>query len=330
MANPNLGQIVASCLFIQKEETADLVTYAQPVLIALKEKGLWKRYPGGYELRYGAEFTSPTGQWFSGAQQLNTTSPDVLDVFQYPWRQCATPAVITGYERRINSGSKFQLKNLVKTKVDNAKKALRNLVANSTMSDGTGGGGLEITGLAKHLSTTQSSGTIGGIDRATYSWAAANTYVFGTDISESWNASSIQRGLLGAHIKCTRGNEKPDLALASSTPWQHLHNSMTAMQVQNKLDSPIAKAGFSTLYFMGAEYVLMAGYGITEATTTAAAIVYLMTTDGWEFAVHQDLDFGPLGDQRTPVDQDLTVEYVGAMCNLCCNNFPFNAVITSA
>lgn len=326
MANPNLGQILATTLFLQKDETADLVTYAQPVLIALKEKGLMKRYPGGYELRYGAEFTSPSGQFFSGAQQLSTYSPDVMDVFQFPWKQVATPCVITGYERRINSGSKYQLKNLVKTKVENAKKALKNTVSASLMSDGTAQGGLEFLGLDGHLGATQSSGTIGGIDRASYSWAQANKYAFGTDIADSWNASSIQRGLLGAHIKCIRGNQKPDLALASATPWQHLHNSMTAMQCQAKTDSAIAKAGFSTLYFQGAEYVLMAGYGITEST----ALIYLMTTDGWEFAIHQDLDFGPLGDQRTPVDQDLTVEYVGAMANLCCHNYPFNCRITSA
>jgi hypothetical protein len=329
MANPNLGQIIATTLFMQRDETADLVTYAQPVLIALKERGKIKRYPGGYELRYGAEFTQPSGQWYSGAQQLSTYSPDIYDVFQFPWRQVAAPCVITGYERRINSGSKFQLKNLVKGKVDNSKKALRNSVSVSSMSDGTGSGGLEILGLDGHMGATQTSGTIGGIERGSYTWARCNTLGFTADLTLTWSATTIQQGLLAAHIKCIRNNSRPDLALATATPWQFLHNSMTALQIQTKVGSDIAKAGFATVYFMGAEYVLMAGYGITEGT----AVIYLMTLgdsgDGWEFAVHQDLDFGPLGDQRTPVDQDLTVEYVGAMCQLCTNNYPFNCRVVA-
>lgn len=317
----SISEVVATTLFLQSEDTADTIMNSIPVLQAIQKKGLVEKVNGGYEYRMPVEFASATGQWFSGAEQLNTATPDIYTAFVYDRKMCGVPCTITGSERRANGGDKALIK-LVSGKIDNAKKALKNLIETSLHSDGSGTAGKELTGFGAHLGATQSSGTIGGVDRATYSWAQASTYAFSTTLGETWSVANIQRGLLAAMIPAIRGTDKPDLALATKTPWQHLHNSFTAIQrITSESDS--AKGGFVKLSFMGCDFILDGGYGITESTP----YVRILNTDYWKMFGHEDLWFSALGEQRTPIDQDLTVQFVGLEGNLGCNGFPFQVYV---
>lgn len=317
-----ISETVATTLFHQREETADSISNSIPILLRLKSKGLIETVSGGYEYRMPVEYASSTGTWFAGYEQLPTTPADIYSAFAFEPKQAVVPCTASGFEVRINKGSKYQLVKFLTGKIENSKKALRNLVDTSLQGDGTSYSGKELTGMAAHVAASPTAGSIGGQTRSGYSWAQNQTYGFAADLGKAWSAATIQEGLLAAWLEVVRGNEQPDLGLLTATPWKYYHQSLTPMQRMTN-DSDLAKAGFQTLKFMNVDCVLNAGYGITEST----ANIRLLTTDGWRFFVHEDLNFSSLGGKREPVDQDALIAYVGVMGNLCCSNYPFNSYI---
>jgi hypothetical protein len=57
--------------------------------------------------------------------------------------------------------------DLVTARIDNARKSLNNRWALDFYGDGTGNGGKNLTGLASLVPTDPTTGTVGGINRAT-------------------------------------------------------------------------------------------------------------------------------------------------------------------
>ena len=75
---------------------------------------------------------------------------------------------ISGLEELQNSGSERVI-DLLESRIKNAERTMANNVSNDLYSDGTASGGKQIGGLQHIIADAPSTGTVGGINRATYS-----------------------------------------------------------------------------------------------------------------------------------------------------------------
>lgn len=240
--------------------------------------------------------------WYDGGEPLNINSSDIATAAEFDWRQAAVAVVITGKEARMNAG-KEQLIDLLDLRVGNAQRTMKNQMSTAIYSDGTAYNGKQLQGLAVAVPDTPTSGTYGGINRATYSWWRNQTYSFATN-SKTASAATVQDALLGLWQSQVRGADQPDLGIADNTYWGYFHQSLMAIQRFTDESSDMRKAGFRSLKFMNADIVLDGGYG----GAATANHIWLLNTDYIHYNVHKDCNMVPLDPDRNAINQDATVD----------------------
>jgi len=314
----DISQTLATTLFLQADETADVIMKNIALFDRLKTKGRVKQHSGGYELRKPVMYNQAgNGKWYSGLEALNTTITDDATAYVYDLKSRSEVIGIAGREKRANKGNKTQLIDLLDMKIEAGIARLKNAIAESAHGDGTGSSGKEFDGIQKHVSTTPSSGLIGGIDRAVYTWAQNQT------VSGGFTSSTVQSKLASLLVKCVRGADSPDLGVADNASWTKLHDSFTA--IQRLTDGSKGKAGFKTLSFMGVDIVLDGGYGDLAANNE----IRLFTTDYITLDFHEDGYFKPINpEKRAPVNQDAEYTILLAEGNLCFSAHPFHGVLS--
>lgn len=315
---PNLEETIVATLFDQSDEIGDVVTHHNPVLMALKEQGLIRKFSGGYELRKPVMYNdAQVGGFYSGFSSFNLDAIDDLTAFRFAIKQCYEPVAISGFDRRANR-DEAQLLDLVANKIEAAVMRLKNTVSTSLRGDGTGSGGLEFDGLKKAVSTSPTSGTYGTIDRATNTWAQ------NLAVQKTFTAANVQEEITDAISRVTRGNEMPDLGIMERTAWKFLHSSLTAIQ-RIQLPTKKAVAGFRALEYDGCSFVFDGGYDSTVLETNSCR---LLNTKYWTMDLRRGADFKPLTPEMArPVDQDAFFSVIIVEGNLCCSAPALQAVI---
>lgn len=316
----SISQTIATTLFHQADETADVILNNIALLQRLKKKGKVKKHSGGYELRKPVMYNQTgNGKWYSGLESLDTTIYDDTTAYVYDYKQRAEVIGVSGRDKRANKGNKHQLIDLIDMKIDAGVARLKNAISTSIHGDGTGSSGKELDGIQKHISTTPSSGTVGGIDRSTYTWARNISYAPG-----SLTSANVQGYLATLIVQLVRGGDSPDLAVGDNTSWPKLHDSMTAIQRITD-DTKKGMAGFRSLNFMGVDFVLDGGYGDDAADDEFR----VFTTDYWSLDVHEDGYFKPVDPKkRAPVNQDAEFQILLFEGNLCCSAHPFQGALS--
>lgn len=315
-----ISQTVATTLFHQSDEIADAVLENNALMKRLKDKGRVKKHSGGYELRKPVLYNATgNGKWFSGLETLNTSISDDVTTYQYDYKQRAEVVGISGRDKRANKGSKTQLIDLIDMKIEVAVSRLKNAISTSIHSDGTGSSSKEFDGIQKHISTTPSSNSIGGISRSTYTWA--RNVARGSTVA--LDASTIQSELAALIVQLCRGADKPDLGVTDNTGWAYLHDSFTAIQRISDAKTK-GMAGFQSLNYMGIDFVLDGGYGDQAAENEFR----VLNTDYIDLDFHEDGYFKPVSpDKRAPVNQDAEFTILLAEGNLCFSLHPLQGVL---
>lgn len=322
-----ISEKVASILFHRSGDIADHVTKNIALLRRLKSRGRIKLVGGGYELREDVAYQeNSTFQWYDEWEQLNVDPSAHLTAAQFDWKQCSVAVLISGKEKRMNSG-KEQLIDLVDSRIENAENTMLNNLSTGVYSDGTGSDSKQIDGLAIAVADSPSTGTYAGIDRSTYSWWRNISYDSTTDGGGACTSTNINAQLTALWVQLVRGNDQPDLCVANNLGWQTYHASLTAIQRLTDENTDVAKSGFPSLKFMGSDYVLDGGFGDETAgagSVTAGADtverVYMLNTKYLRLQVHRACNMVPLDPAtRAPINQDGVVKLIGWMGNLTCS-----------
>lgn len=310
MASPNLSEIVTTTLRNRTGKLADNVTKNNALLNRLRERGNVRPVSGGRTIVQELEYAeNGTFMWYAGYQTLDITPSDVFSAAEYDWKQAAVAVSISGLEERMNSGPE-EVIDLLASRIKNAEKTMMNNVAVGVYSNGSGSGGLQIGGLQLLVADTPTSGIVGGINRAQWSFWQ-NQYV--TDGSASLKGSMLSY-MNDLYVKQVRGTDKPDLGVADNEMWKAYLGSLQA--IQRITDEKTAQAGFQNIQYMGFPIVLDGGYGGACPTNH----MYFLNTDYLFFRPHRSMNFAPLGDTRTSINQDATVRFIGFMGNMTLSN----------
>lgn len=321
MPSPNLSEIVTTTIQSRARKLADNVTRNNALLSRLQERGRIKTVSGGNVILQELEYAdNQTVKNYSGYETLNISPSDVFTSASFDYKQKAAAVSISGLEQIQNSG-KEQMIDLLEARVSNAEKSMSNSVANDLYSDGTADGGKQIGGLQLLVADTVTSGTVGGIDRATWTFWRNVTFDATTDGSAAATAANIQGYMNRVYVQLVRGRDKPDLIVSDNAYYQLYWASLQPLQ--RFTDPKMAELGFESLKFAGADVVLDGGFG----GGCPVNHMYFLNTDYIHFRPHKDRNFVPLGGDRWSVNQDAVVKLIVWAGNMTISNASLQGVL---
>lgn len=313
MAFPNVTDLVATTIENRSGDIADNVTKNNALLAKLSQRGNVRTFDGGTVIFEELSFAeNGNAGYYSGYDLLPVAAQDVLSAAQYSIKQAACPVVISGLEMLQNAG-KEKIIDLLDGRMDVAEASMANLLAGGIYADGTGSGGKEITGLGAAVPLNPTTGTYGGIDRATWTfWRnkfTDTTGITAATIQASWNAQWAQQ---------VRGRDRPDLIIVDNVTWALYMASLQAIQRFTDPDS--AKLGFPSIKFMDADVVLDGGIGGFCPTGQA----FFLNTKYIFWRPHSQRNMVPLSpNKRYAINQDAEVQIIAWAGNLTTSGAQF-------
>jgi hypothetical protein len=314
MASPNLGEIITTTLRNRTGKPADSVSKNNALLNRLLEKGKVDTADGGRTIVQEIEYQeNGTFKRYAGYDLLNVSPSDVLTAAEYDWKQAVAAISISGLEQMQNSGKEVMIK-LLAARIKNAQKTLRNNIALDCYSDGTADGGKQIGGLAVAVSSTPTTGTFGGINRASWPFWQNQKFAGVADGGGAKSATNIQSYMNKLWFKCVRGADHPDLIVADNIDYGFYLASLQT--IQRITSDKMAQAGFTSLKYMNADVVLDGGFG----GGAPASQMFFLNTDYIFLRPHAQRNFVEIGGERVNPNQDAIVKLIGWMGNLTVSN----------
>ena len=319
MATPNLSEIVTTTLRDRSGEIADNVSKGNAILAKTKEKGGWKTAEGRSILQEHDFQENGTFMWYSGSEVLNISATDVLSAFEYDWKQAATAIVWNGLEMDVQNTGKAQVIDLIAARMKNAERTMKNQIASGCYSDGTGASGKQIGGLQLLVADDPTTGIVGGVNRANYTYARNKVFDASVDGTGAVSATNIQNYMNGLWLRCTRGSDQPDLNIADSNYYRFFETSLQAIQ---RLTDPtkVGRLGFPSLAYKTADVVYEDNSGMP------ASHMYFLNTDYLFFRYASKRNFKPMETVKS-INQDAWAQFILFAGNLTCSNFQLHGVM---
>ena len=319
MAFANISDIVATTIESRTKQIADNVSKNNAILAKLSQSGRIKTVSGGQKIYQELSFAeNGNSGWYSGYDLLPVAAQDVISAAEFEFKQAACPVVISGLEQLQNSGKEAMI-DLLESRISVAESTMANLCAEGLYSDGTGSSGKEITGLDACISTTPTTGTYGGINRAT--WTFWRNQYDATTIT----SANVQTQMNAMWASLVRGAERPDLILVANGFWADYLASLQAQQ--RFMGTETGKLGFPSLKYMDADVVLDGGIGGFATADTA----YFINSKYLHYRPHAQRNMVPLSpNRRYATNQDAEVQILAWAGNLTCSGAQFQGRINGA
>jgi hypothetical protein len=316
-ANTSVTDIIATTIQNRSRTIADNVTKNNALLSRLNQRGNVRTISGGSSILEELSFAeNANAGFYSGYDLLPVAAQDVISAAEYNIKQLAVPVVMSGLEMLQNSGKEAFI-DLMEARLNVAEATMANKLAQSVYSNGTGSGGKEITGLDAAVPSANTSGTYGGIDRATWTFWQSKKYDF-SDNTVTPGPTTIQNAMNTLWASCTRGNDRPDLIVLDTVFWGFYMSSLQA--IQRFTSSDTANLGFPSLKFMDADVVLDGGIGGFCPQSTG----FFLNTKYIKWRPHKDRNMVPLSpNRRYAINQDAEVQILAWAGNLTCSGAQF-------
>jgi len=323
-ANSAITDIIATTIQSRSGELADNLTQNNAILQRLQQKGNVRPFSGGNvileEIMY-EDTTTNNANSYSGYEVLNIAPDSPISAAQYKISQYADAVTMSGLEMLQNS-SKEAIIDLLDGRMQVSEARLLNRISGDLYGDGTGNGGKNLDGLGAAVAAVPTTGTYGGINRATWSfWQNQIT-------TGATSSTTILAAMTTAAIKQIRGTDKADLIVAGNTLYSYYVGALQAIQRIAAEES--GAAGFASLKFYGggtsADVVLGGGYGSQETAT----YMYLLNTNYIFLRPHKERNFVPIGGERQSINQDAIVKLYGWAGNLTTSNSFLQGLLTGS
>lgn len=312
----NYNDLLTTTLENRSGKLADNVTNNNALLKRLKEKGKIRTIDGGTKIVEELEYGEGDMIWYSGYDKIDYTQKDLFTAAEYSMKMAAVPVAINGEDMLKNSG-KERMINLFEKRILNAEKTMNNRMAEAIYGDGTENAGKSIGGLKLLIADSPTTGTVGGIDRATYDWWRNQA----STASAPLTADTIRPAMDALYLKCCRGTDKPDLLVADDTMYSLYESSLQPMQ---RFTNPkVAEAGFTTLKYKGADVIFDGGQG----GNCPAGHMYFLNTDYIYLRPHKDRNMRVFGGDRMAINQDAIYKLIGWAGNMTMSNAKLQGVL---
>lgn len=299
MADVGLGQLVTATGRRRSKVAKDAARDNLPVMQHMEEAGGVRRVSGGRTVVEEAlSDQNDTVNWVGARGRASLAENNVLDAAEFGWFYLLGSVVFDLAEQYMNEGPE-QYVPLIKSKFKVLETTQMNKFHEGLLSNGTGVGGLQMAGLASHVSTTPSSGTVGGILRSSSDAAWFRNDKF--DTAADWSDGAVDAGnvtrFLDAMVDATTINSKPvyNLGLLGQTHWGYLASALRAT-VQITHDKDSARFGHNKIWYRGIPMYLSGGLNYSGFTAQTATRSYLLNVEegGFNVVFHKKAEFDML------------------------------------
>ena len=333
MASPNLSEIITTTLRNRTGKLADSVTKNVALFNRMKKRGTIKPVSGGRTILQELEYAeNATYQRYSGYEVLDISPSDVFTAAEFDWKQGSVAVTISGLEGSVQNTGAEAIINLLSARIRNAEKTMVNNIWGDMYSSGTASSGKQIGGLQLLVADDPTTGTVGGINRATWTFWRNQKFQTTSDGGSALSTANVQRYMNSIYSQLVRGTDKPDLILSAQAFYNTYLNSLQAIQRITTTDEGLA--GFETLKYMGADVVLdgftagSAGGAAGVASGCPASHMYFLNTNYIHWRPHTDRNMVPLETVQS-INQDATVKLIVFAGNMTLSNAFLQGVMFS-
>ncbi len=323
MTTPNAkyDSIFTTTIENRSKKMADNITKNNALLHRLSAKDKIRTIDGGSKIVEELEYGEGDVVWYSGFDTISYTGPELFSAAEYALKLCAVPVAISGEDMLKNSGHE-QIISLFEKRIQNAEKTMANKIGAALYSDGTGSSGKEIGGLRLLIADAPTSGTVGGINRATVGnefWRNQASVV--SSSANALTSSTIISKMNDMYLKCSRGTDKPDLIVTDDYLYDMYESALQPMQ--RFCDPKLAEAGFQCLKYKGADVIFDGGQG----GSCPEKHMYFINTNYLYLRPHKDRNFKVIGGERMAVNSDAIYKIIGWAGNLTMSNAKLQGVV---
>jgi outer membrane protein assembly factor BamB len=314
VGNVNFDNLLTTTLESRTGKLADNVSDNNALLKRLKERGNIRPVSGGTKIVEELEYGESDSIWYTGYDKIDFTNPQLFSAAEFDLKLLAAPVGISGEELLKNAG-KERVIDLLEAKIKNAEKTLMNQMSTAIYSDGTGSGGKQLTGLQALVSDAPTTGTVGGIDRA------SNEFWRNHAKTSAVTAENIYAAMNEVYMACSRGSDRPDIIVADDELYATYEASLVPQQ--RFTNAKLAEAGFTNLKFKGADVIYDGGVG----GKCPAGHMYFLNTEYLRLRPHKERNFKLIGGERMAINQDAIYKIIGWAGNLTMSNAQLQGVL---
>lgn len=320
MGDVGLGQLV-STTGRRRSKVAKIANRDNmPVTAAMEKHGGYRRVPGGRTVVEEAlSSQNSTVSWVGPSGSVSLADQNVVDAAEFSWSYMLGSVTFSLSEQYMNMGPD-QYIPLISSKYKALEITKRNKFHEGVLSAGTANGGLQIAGLAALVSTTPTTGTVGGINRATTGAEWFRNQKF--DTAADWADGAVDAGnvtrFLDKGLDGTMENSMPtvQIGLLGQTHWSALASATRALQ-QIVSEKDTAKIGHNKIIYRGVPMYLSGGINYSGFSAQSATRTYLLNVEegGFNVVFHNKAEF----DMLEPINsQDQAVVSRLAFTMVCC------------
>ncbi len=285
----------------------------------LLEKGRIRLEDGGESIIIPLMYAkNSTVKSYSGYDPIDLTPQTGIDSAKFNWKQIACSVIIDRLSERKNAGA-HRIINLLEAKIQQAEDSMKEALNVMLYADGTGNSSKDFLGLDAIVDASPTTGTLGGINRADYSWWRPQ---YNTSAYTTWGGSSDTciAAMRAMYYACSKGANKsaPDLVLMGETNFSNYEGALDLNKrfTSDKID---ATYGFENIKFKKA--IVLWDEEVTDP------YIYYLNLKFLELVIDKETNFitTPFA---TPDNQDCKVAKILLMGNLAVSNCKKQGVTT--
>jgi len=321
----NFSDIFSTTWELREKKPADAVADNIPLMYFLRKEGNIKEVSGGRFFSENIRIAqNQYVQLIDPDEEISMGYNNTLAAFQFTPKIIVTPTLINELEQAQNQGAS-QFLDLMDERQEIADDSTVNVMEAMLQGDGTTYGGKAFAGVRSYVVDSTSSGSIGGLARATYSAirnaSTNNASVFGS----ATDASNIESRTRYSKNLISRGTDKPNLGLFGQTYFNAACDSFSGKQRITKNEA-MYEANFDNVIIEGVTIVNAAGKIFSGLSHIAADRGYLLNTKTFKLKMYSGYNFQPL-NKRTSFNQLVEAAVLLGIGQLTMNNPGLNAVM---
>ncbi len=315
----NVGQtIAASWNALVNDKPEDNIHADYWMLNRLKEGEGFLSVDGGARIEVILEYAeNGSVAAMNDTETISTTRQDILDSATYDWKQYAGTVVHSELEAAINQGSAKKT-DLLAAKLKSLKKSMDGAINYDLFTDGSGTSGKVVTGLGAAVPLVATTGTYGGINRATYSfWRTKQT----TGAKTTSAYDNLRATMRSIYNQCSNGigGNHPKFGATDRTTFEGYEGLLLANERFN--DKSTGDGGFKN------EVLKFKGMKLAYDADCTSGYLYFLNPEFLKLAYAKG-HWYKSSPAVSPANQTVDVFKVHTICQLIVTNSRMLGVVT--
>lgn len=252
---------------------------------------------------------------YTDADIISTTRNDVFDRYEYQWKEYAGSVVISDLERDRNAGE-GQVFPLLPAKLENAKMSFKSTLNEDLFTAVTG---KNMNGLPDLVSATPTSGSVGGIDRGSFTFWR-NQQTAGTQTTSAFD--NLRAAMRSIYNLCSNGvgDQHPTFIATTRTVFEGYDGLLLANE--RFTDKSSGEGDFKN------EVLKFKGAAISYDNDCGSGLMYFLNPKFLKL-VYKTGQWMKMLPSVRPANQTIDVHLIRTMCQLIATNPRRLGVVTA-